>query len=137
MDDTAANALRACDPTDLLTMCVSKMVFTSDKDCFYMFSCVFNGTIAMGRKGQNPVSALHTGQQRKTSAWEIRLRTSRRDCGCARSADSGKINDMGEMIPQERVSERVVKQIASISAVLSRLSLSRPVRVAPPRRLAR
>merc|ERR1711988_279587 len=50
MDDTAANAIRACDPAGPLMMYVSKMVPTSDKGRFYAFGRVFSGTIATGQK---------------------------------------------------------------------------------------
>merc|ERR1712137_1060660 len=50
MDDTAANAMRACDPAGPLMMYVSKMVPTSDKGRFYAFGRVFSGTIATGQK---------------------------------------------------------------------------------------
>merc|ERR1711972_1247393 len=50
MDDTAANAIRACDPSGPLMMYVSKMVPTSDKGRFYAFGRVFSGTIATGQK---------------------------------------------------------------------------------------
>merc|ERR1711990_231938 len=50
MDDTAANAVRACDPAGPLMMYVSKMVPTSDKGRFYAFGRVFSGTVATGQK---------------------------------------------------------------------------------------
>merc|ERR1712209_122245 len=50
MDDTAANAIRACDPAGPLMMYVSKMVPTSDKGRFYAFGRVFSGTVATGQK---------------------------------------------------------------------------------------
>jgi len=50
MDDTAANAIRSCDPASGLMMYVSKMVPTSDKGRFYAFGRVFGGTIATGQK---------------------------------------------------------------------------------------
>jgi elongation factor 2 len=50
MDDTAANAMRSCDPHGPLMMYVSKMVPTSDKGRFYAFGRVFSGTIATGQK---------------------------------------------------------------------------------------
>merc|ERR1712087_572611 len=50
MDDTAANAIRACDPAGPLMMYVSKMVPTSDKGRFHAFGRVFSGTIATGQK---------------------------------------------------------------------------------------
>jgi elongation factor 2 len=50
MDDTAANAIRACDKDGPLMMFVSKMVPTSDKGRFYAFGRVFSGTIATGQK---------------------------------------------------------------------------------------
>merc|ERR1719191_2149553 len=50
LDDTAANAMRACDPKGPLMMYVSKMVPTSDKGRFYAFGRVFSGTIATGQK---------------------------------------------------------------------------------------
>merc|ERR1712186_11953 len=50
MDDTAANAIRTCDPAGPLMMYVSKMVPTSDKGRFYAFGRVFSGTIATGQK---------------------------------------------------------------------------------------
>merc|ERR1712188_23034 len=50
MDDTAANAMRACSPAGGLMMYVSKMVPTSDKGRFHAFGRVFSGTIATGSK---------------------------------------------------------------------------------------
>merc|ERR1712216_817948 len=50
MDDTAAGAMRACDPKGPLMMYVSKMVPTSDKGRFHAFGRVFSGTIATGSK---------------------------------------------------------------------------------------
>merc|ERR550514_2341562 len=50
MDDTAADAMRACDRLGPLMMYVSKMVPTSDKGRFYAFGRVFSGTIATGQK---------------------------------------------------------------------------------------
>merc|ERR1712096_469927 len=50
MDDTAANAIRSCDPAGPLMMYVSKMVPTSDKGRFHAFGRVFSGTIATGQK---------------------------------------------------------------------------------------
>merc|ERR1712166_135335 len=50
MDDTAAKAMRACDPLGPLMMYVSKMVPTSDKGRFHAFGRVFSGTIATGMK---------------------------------------------------------------------------------------
>merc|ERR1740130_356394 len=50
MDDTAANAIRACDKEGPLMMYVSKMVPTSDKGRFYAFGRVFSGTVATGQK---------------------------------------------------------------------------------------
>merc|ERR1719225_1241753 len=50
MDDEAASAIRACDPSGPLMMYVSKMVPTSDKGRFYAFGRVFSGTIATGLK---------------------------------------------------------------------------------------
>merc|ERR1719386_455367 len=50
MDDEAANAIRACDPSGPLMMYVSKMIPTSDKGRFYAFGRVFSGTIATGQK---------------------------------------------------------------------------------------
>merc|ERR1719361_2914840 len=50
MDDEAATAIRACDPSGPLMMYVSKMVPTSDKGRFYAFGRVFSGTIATGLK---------------------------------------------------------------------------------------
>merc|ERR1711939_788246 len=50
MDDTAANAMKACSPDGPLMMYVSKMVPTSDKGRFYAFGRVFSGTIATGQK---------------------------------------------------------------------------------------
>merc|ERR1711939_507459 len=52
MDDTAANAMKACSPDGPLMMYVSKMVPTSDKGRFYAFGRVFSGTIATGQKGR-------------------------------------------------------------------------------------
>merc|ERR1712194_955240 len=50
MDDTAANAMRACNPKGPLMMYVSKMVPTSDKGRFHAFGRVFSGTVATGSK---------------------------------------------------------------------------------------
>merc|ERR1719324_833978 len=50
MDDTAANAIRACEASGPLMMYVSKMVPTSDKGRFHAFGRVFSGTIATGAK---------------------------------------------------------------------------------------
>merc|ERR1711870_84933 len=50
MDDEAAKAIRACEPSGPLMMYVSKMVPTSDKGRFYAFDRVFSGTIATGQK---------------------------------------------------------------------------------------
>merc|ERR1712232_872238 len=50
MDDTAANAIRACDPAGPLMMYVSKMVPTSDKGRFHAFGRVFSGTVSTGLK---------------------------------------------------------------------------------------
>merc|ERR1740115_243013 len=50
MDDTAANAMRKCDPQGPLMMYVSKMVPTSDKGRFHAFGRVFSGTVATGHK---------------------------------------------------------------------------------------
>merc|ERR1719364_604326 len=50
MDDTAANAMRACSPAGPVMMYVSKMVPTSDKGRFHAFGRVFSGTIATGSK---------------------------------------------------------------------------------------
>merc|ERR1719265_324252 len=50
IDDTAANAMRNCDPAGALMMYVSKMVPTSDKGRFHAFGRVFSGTIATGQK---------------------------------------------------------------------------------------
>merc|ERR1719281_2271261 len=50
MDDTAANAMKACSPDGPLMMYVSKMVPTSDKGRFYAFGRVFSGTVATGAK---------------------------------------------------------------------------------------
>merc|ERR1712242_11541 len=50
MDDEAASAIRACDPSGPLMMYVSKMVPTSDKGRFFAFGRVFSGTIATGLK---------------------------------------------------------------------------------------
>merc|ERR1712187_273507 len=50
MDDEAANAIRACEPSGPLMMYVSKMVPTSDKGRFHAFGRVFSGTIATGQK---------------------------------------------------------------------------------------
>merc|ERR1712166_1548171 len=50
MDDTAANAMRACDPKGPLMLYISKMVPTSDKGHFHAFGRVFSGTVATGQK---------------------------------------------------------------------------------------
>merc|ERR1719254_179185 len=50
MDDSAANAIRACDPASGLMMYVSKMVPTADKGRFHAFGRVFSGTVATGQK---------------------------------------------------------------------------------------
>merc|ERR1719473_637406 len=50
MDDTAAKAMKACDPAGPLMMYVSKMVPTADKGRFHAFGRVFSGTIATGSK---------------------------------------------------------------------------------------
>merc|ERR1711881_628663 len=50
MDDTAATAIKSCDPAGPLMMYISKMVPTSDKGRFYAFGRVFSGTIATGQK---------------------------------------------------------------------------------------
>jgi len=50
MDDTAANAIRACDKDGPLMLYVSKMIPTSDKGRFYAFGRVFSGTVATGQK---------------------------------------------------------------------------------------
>merc|ERR1712242_229335 len=50
MDDEAASAIRACDPSGPLMMYVSKMIPTADKGRFYAFGRVFSGTIATGLK---------------------------------------------------------------------------------------
>jgi elongation factor 2 len=50
MDDTAANAMRACDPKGPLMLYISKMVPTSDKGRFHAFGRVFSGTVATGHK---------------------------------------------------------------------------------------
>jgi len=50
MDDTAATAMKKCDPKGPLMMYVSKMVPTSDKGRFHAFGRVFSGTIATGQK---------------------------------------------------------------------------------------
>merc|ERR1719220_2700162 len=49
-DDTAANAIRACEKEGALMMYVSKMVPTNDKGRFYAFGRAFSGTIATGQK---------------------------------------------------------------------------------------
>merc|ERR1712070_24577 len=49
-DDTAAKAMKACDPAGPLMMYVSKMVPTADKGRFHAFGRVFSGTIATGAK---------------------------------------------------------------------------------------
>merc|ERR1712070_127241 len=49
-DDTAAKAMKACDPAGPLMMYVSKMVPTADKGRFHAFGRVFSGTIATGSK---------------------------------------------------------------------------------------
>merc|ERR1711988_1944082 len=50
LDDTAADAIRKCDPAGGLMMYISKMVPTSDKGRFHAFGRVFSGTIATGSK---------------------------------------------------------------------------------------
>eukprot|EP00928_Gymnodinium_smaydae_P098743 TRINITY_DN9247_c0_g1_i5.p1 TRINITY_DN9247_c0_g1~~TRINITY_DN9247_c0_g1_i5.p1 ORF type:complete len:1365 (+),score=495.31 TRINITY_DN9247_c0_g1_i5:118-4095(+) len=50
MDDTAAQAIKACDKDGPLMMYVSKMVPTADKGRFHAFGRVFSGTIATGQK---------------------------------------------------------------------------------------
>merc|ERR1719393_65560 len=50
MDDTAAKAMRACDPAGPLMMYVSKMVPTADKGRFYAFGRVFSGLCETGQK---------------------------------------------------------------------------------------
>merc|ERR1719230_1962334 len=50
MDDTAAGAMKKCDPAGPLMMYVSKMVPTADKGRFHAFGRVFSGTIATGSK---------------------------------------------------------------------------------------
>jgi elongation factor 2 len=50
MDDAAASAIRACDPSGGLMMYVSKMIPTQDKGRFYAFGRVFSGTVATGQK---------------------------------------------------------------------------------------
>jgi len=50
MDDTAAMAIKACDPKGPMIMYISKMVPTSDKGRFYAFGRVFSGTVATGQK---------------------------------------------------------------------------------------
>merc|ERR1712070_16288 len=50
MDDTAAKAMKACDPKGPLMMYVSMMVPTSDKGRFHAFGRVFSGTIATGQR---------------------------------------------------------------------------------------
>merc|ERR1719421_970584 len=49
-DDTAASAMKKCDPQGPLMMYVSKMVPTADKGRFHAFGRVFSGTIATGSK---------------------------------------------------------------------------------------
>jgi len=48
-DDTAAKAIRSCDPKGPLMMYVSKMMPTSEKGRFYAFGRVFSGTVASGQ----------------------------------------------------------------------------------------
>ena len=50
MDNTAANATRACGPAGSLMMYVSKMVLTSDKGRLHAFGRMFTGTVATGQK---------------------------------------------------------------------------------------
>lgn len=50
LDDTAAVAMKNCDPEGPLMMYVSKMVPTTDKGRFYAFGRVFSGKIATGMK---------------------------------------------------------------------------------------
>lgn len=50
VDDEAAGAIAACDPSSPLMMFVSKMIPTADKGRFYAFGRVFAGTIATGQK---------------------------------------------------------------------------------------
>jgi len=49
LDDTAAQAIRACDPKAGLAMYVSKMIPTSEKGRFVAFGRVFAGTVATGQ----------------------------------------------------------------------------------------
>merc|ERR1712005_93237 len=62
MDDTAAGAMRACDPKGPLMMYVSKMVPTSDKGRFHAFGRVFSGTIAT-QQGSYSGTSLQARQQ--------------------------------------------------------------------------
>lgn len=49
-DDTAAVAVKSCDPKGPVMMYISKMVPTSDKGRFYAFGRVFSGVVATGSK---------------------------------------------------------------------------------------
>jgi len=49
-DDTAAIAMKTCDPNGPLMMYISKMVPTSDRGRFYAFGRVFSGKIGTGQK---------------------------------------------------------------------------------------
>lgn len=49
MDDDAALAIKACDPTGPVMMYISKMVPTSEKGRFYAFGRIFSGKIKTGQ----------------------------------------------------------------------------------------
>ena len=80
MDDTAANATRACDTAGPMMRYVSKIVFTSDKDRLYVRPRVQRHR-RIGTEGQDPVSALHVGQQRKLQHERSRGVVRRDRCG--------------------------------------------------------
>jgi len=67
MDDAAAKAMVACDPTGPLMMYVSKMVPTNDKGRFYAFGRVFSGKIATGMKAR--IMGPNFVPGKKTDLW--------------------------------------------------------------------